>query len=308
MSTPHADSVVSLDSRRSFTIGGSEAAAACGLDPYRSRVMLWAEKTGRVERGDSEPALWGRLLEPVIYAELERRGFDVMPAPADGFQDDDRPWLVGHPDGFAALEGTPALLEVKTAGTWASREWHNGAGAPLPYLVQLHHYFELTGYSLALLAVLIGGQRLETRVVRRDDFAIGRIIEQEEAFLDFVKRDSPPPPDGSDSAKDALAALYPQSVAGQAIRLNRGGYADYHALKARKAQQAEIGRQVAELEQRLKARMGEAEAAFSPHDEIVARWTSYDRTTIDTKALRAALPAIAQEYETTTTLRRFTLE
>jgi len=197
---------------------------------------------------------------------------------------------------------------VKTANAWAGREWHDDAGAPLAYLVQLQHYFELTGYALALLAVLIGGQRLETRVVHRDTYAIHAILEMEERFRDFVRRDTPPPPDGSDSAKDALTALYPQSVAGQAVRLDRRGYADYHALKARKEQHAEIGRQVVELEQRLKARMGEAEAAISPHDEVVARWTSYDRTTIDTKALRAALPAIAQEYKTTTTLRRFTLE
>jgi putative phage-type endonuclease len=300
--------VVPITARHALSIGGSEAAAACGIDPYRSRVMLWAEKTGRIERDDSEPALWGRLLEPVVYGELERRGFNVMPAPADGFRDDERPWLVGHPDGFAELDGDPALLEVKTAGAWAGRSWDEDAGAPLAYLVQLHHYFELTGYDLALLAVLIGGQRLETRVVHRDDAVIHTMLELEEAFLDHVKRDSPPPPDGSDSARESLALLYPRSDAAQVVRLTGDSWADYKALKARREQREAIDRQAAELEQRIKARMGEAETAISPYDEVCAKWTSYDRTTLDTRALKRALPAIASEYSTTKTLRRFTLE
>lgn len=44
--------VVQLPTR--FTIGGSEAAAAAGIDPHRSRVGLWLEKTGRVEREETE--------------------------------------------------------------------------------------------------------------------------------------------------------------------------------------------------------------------------------------------------------------
>jgi putative phage-type endonuclease len=301
-------SVVSLDSRRAQTIGGSEAASACGVDPYRSRVMLWAEKTGRVERDDSEPARWGRLLEPVVYAELERRGWNVMPGLADGLRDDERPWLVGHPDGFAEIDGEAALLEIKTAGAWAGREWHKDAGAPLAYLVQLHHYFELTGYDLGLLAVLVGGQRLETRIVQRDDAVIASMLDLEEGFREHVRTDTPPAPDGSGSAGDAISALHPRSTSGLVVRLDATDWRIYRDLRARKEQRDTIDRQVAELEQRLKLAMGAAETAISPHDEACAKWTSYERTSLDTTALKKALPAIASEYSTTQTLRRFTLE
>jgi putative phage-type endonuclease len=301
-----AANVVHLPTR--VQIGGSEAASACGVDQYRSRVMLWAEKTGRVEREPSEAMRWGNLLEPVVFAELERRGFNVAPGLAETMRDDERPWLTGHPDGFAEIDGEPALLEIKTAGAWAGREWREDAGAPLAYLVQVHHYFELTGYALALLAVLIGGQRLETRVVHRDDAALSLILEQEADFLGYVQRDSPPPPDGSVSAGESLARLYPRSDSSQVVRLDQREWADYKALKARREQLATVERQAAELEQRLKLAMGEAETAISPYDDVCAKWTSYDRTTLDSKALRKALPAIASEYSTTKTLRRFTLE
>jgi putative phage-type endonuclease len=300
--------VVSLEAHRAAVIGGSEAAAACGVDPYRSRVMLWAEKTGRVTRETSEAAHWGTVLQPLIAEELERRGWPTMPAPADGYRDDDRSWLVGHPDGFTEVDGLAAILEIKTAGAWAGRDWNDGGAAPIPYLLQLQHYFELTGYSVGLLACLVAGQRLETRIVYRDDAVIETMLGLEATFRDFVVRDTPPPPDGSESAAAALAALYPASVAGEVVRLTGDEWVEFRTLKARREQRDTIGRQVDELEQRLKARMGDAAEAISPHDEVVARWTSYERTTIDTKALRNQRPDIAAEYSTAKTLRRLTIE
>jgi predicted phage-related endonuclease len=270
--------------------------------------MLWAEKTGRARAEKTEAMRWGLLLEPVIKAELQERGYVVSPAPADGFTDEARPWLVGHPDGFTELDGWPAVLEVKTAGWWFGREWREDTGAPLAYVLQCQHYLELTGCSAALLAGLVGGQRLELRIVNRDNEAIGRMLELEAAFLEYVKRDEPPPPDGSESAKEALAAIYPHSNEAETVRLDRDGWRDYQTLKRRREQRDVIDRQVAKLEQRLKARMGDAATAISPNDEVAARWTSYERTGLDTKALRRALPSVAAEYETTQTLRRFTLE
>lgn len=300
--------VVQLDSRRALTLGGSEAAAACGLDPYRSRLALWAEKTGRLVAERTEAMRWGTLLEPVIVAELQERGWEYEPAPAGGLRDDGRPWLVGHPDGFTEWQGWPALLEVKTAGAWAAREWREGAGAPLAYLLQCHHYLELTGYSYALLVCLVGGQRLETRIVNRDDTVIAAMLGLEEAFLDHVRTDEPPPPDGSESAAEALAHLYPHSDASRTVRLDRDGWREWETLKRRREQRTALDRQIAELEQRLKARMGDAETAIGPHDELAARWTSYERTSLDTAALRQEVPSIAAEYETTKTIRRLTIE
>src|SRR5438105_11507649 len=212
--------VIPINAAQGWTLGGSEAAAACGVDPYRSRVALWLEKRGELRNDAGEPALWGTLLEPVVYAELERRGYDVMPAPRDGFQDDDPPWLVGHPDGFAEVDGEAALLEIKTAGQWTAGEWRNESGAPLPYLLQLHHYFELTGYSVALLAVLIAGQRLETRIVHRDDAVIERMLHLEGDFIDHLRNGEMPTPDGSDSARDALRESFRASV-GLVVRADK---------------------------------------------------------------------------------------
>lgn len=56
-------------------IGGSDAAAAVGLNPYKSQLELWLEKTGRdaeLPKPDpndtQEPVYWGTLLEPIVAA------------------------------------------------------------------------------------------------------------------------------------------------------------------------------------------------------------------------------------------------
>jgi predicted phage-related endonuclease len=220
--------------------------------------------------------------------------------------DGERPWLIGHPDGFAQSDDADSafLLERKTVGQWAKREWH-GADAPLHYVAQVQHYLHLTGLNHALLAILVGGQRLELVEVERDDDAIRRLLALEEDFYGHLVRDEPPPPDGSPSAREAVAALFPNAVTGKAVRLDVEAMADYRELKARKEQRDAIERQIAALENQLKLVMGEAEVALSPHDEELIRWRNVPTTRLDVKALRARHPEIAAEFVTTSETRRF---
>ena len=61
-------------------IGSSDAAAAVGLNPYKSQLELWLEKTGRdgslpkLDPHDEEsPAYWGNILEPIVAAHYTKR-------------------------------------------------------------------------------------------------------------------------------------------------------------------------------------------------------------------------------------------
>jgi predicted phage-related endonuclease len=250
---------------------------------------------------------WGKLLEPVVYAELERQGYDVLPAPAVEWTHDHLPRIVGHVDGFVDVDGIRAVLEIKTASPFAAHDWASDAGAPLPYLVQVHHYMALTGLHAAMLACLIGGQRLEIRHVERDDAVIEAMGERYDDFLTYVRRDSPPPPDGSTSAKDAIRELHPEAN-GKTMRLSRAGWDNVLALRDRKAQLETVKRQAAELQQAIELEMGDATHAVSPFDTPAARWPSVTSTRLDTKALKAARPDVYSEFAVPSSTRRFTLE
>lgn len=299
--------VVDLDTHRLLKIGGSEAAAACGVSPFESPYELWWRKTEGIEREETEAMRFGTLLEPVIFAELERRGFDVIPAPAEEWTHDHVKWMTGHVDGFVSLDGHRAVLEIKTAGSWSGHDWHSDAGAPLPYLVQCHHYMALTGLDYALLACLVGGQRLELRTVKRDEAAMERIIVLEDRFVHHLRTNTPPPPSGSKGDEDALRARFPESN-GKTIRLDGKTWEAVKELKARKEQLDVVKRQVAELQQTVELAMGDAEHAVSPFDTPAARWPTVQQTRLDTTALKAARPDVYQEFAVSKPTRRFTVE
>ena len=69
--TKHLDQQQWLEVRKQG-IGSSDAATACGLNPYMSMLELWMIKTGRVqqkiedESSGHAPLYWGKQLEPLI--------------------------------------------------------------------------------------------------------------------------------------------------------------------------------------------------------------------------------------------------
>jgi putative phage-type endonuclease len=290
--------------REPFTIGGSEAASACGLDPFRSRVMLWAEKTGRAERETSEAMRWGTLLEPVIVDELREQGEEIIyPLPPEPVI---RDFLTGHPDGYVVGGPMPLLLEVKTAGPWARHEWVDGQ-APAAYIVQVQHYLHLTALDEALVAVLLAGQHLETRIVERDDALIAAMLDAEREFWGYLHTDTPPPPDGSDSATQAIRALHPEAVPGKVYRLTGDEWQAFRDLRLWEEAKAKAEDRCAELRQRVQLAMGDAEVAISPGDAEVAKWANVSRRAVDVARLKQAAPHVAETYTKETTTRRFTL-
>lgn len=288
---------------RSLTIGGSDAAAAAGIHPHVSRVALWLEKTGRIERPVTEAMRWGTLLEPLIFTALRDRGYFVEPC-ADEATDSERPWLLGHPDGFHLWPDEVGLLEVKTANLWAARSWD---GPPLEYVAQCQVYMHLTGLNRALLAVLVGGQRLELHEIDRDEKAIGLLLGRLEDFYGYLVRDVPPPPDGSDSSRDALLAMFPQAREGERVRLDASHELTYETLRTRRRQRDVLDGQITKLENELKAYMGDAETAITRHDAEAVHWRTTHSRRFDVSRFKIDHPALHAEYLTETTTRRFTV-
>jgi putative phage-type endonuclease len=270
-------------------IGGSDAAAAVGLSPYKSQLELWLEKTGRdaeLPKPDpediTEPVFWGTLLEPIVAAAYTKQTGNRVRKVNAVLQHANIPFMLANLD--REVIGVPGvqILECKTAGEFGARLWSEGV--PEYIQLQVQHQLAVTGKQAADVAVLICGQKLEVHRIQRDDDLIARLIPLEAQFWEYVTSDTPPPADGSESAERALRCLYP----GNANRIDfshdrtlSATFADLVSLK----HDIKIREEKAErLKQTLMQAMGDASVAQFETGEVSFKRRK-DSTGIDFKRL-----------------------
>ncbi len=250
-------------------IGSSDAAAAVGLNPYKSQLELWLEKTGRdaslpkLDPQDEEsPAYWGNILEPVVATHYTKRsGHRVRRINAVLQHPDPKlPWMLANIDREVIGTDDVQILECKTAGINGARLWKEG----VPEYVQLQvmHQLAVTGKQAADVAVLLGGQHLEIHRIERDESMIALLVELERLFWDYVVSDTPPPADGTASAEAALRCLYPEDN-GQTLDFSQHTElaSTYLELKAIRQNIAQQETREGHLKQVLQQAMGAATRA-----------------------------------------------
>jgi putative phage-type endonuclease len=247
-------------------IGSSDAAAAVGLNPYKSQLELWMEKTGHDEslpkldpQDEESPAYWGNVLEPIVAWHYSKRSGNRVRRINAVLQHPDPklPWMLANIDREVIGADDVQILECKTAGINGARLWKEG----VPEYVQLQvmHQLAVTGKQAADVAVLLGGQHLEIHRIERDESMIARLIDLERLFWDYVVSDTPPPADGTASAEAALRCLYPEDN-GQTLDFSQHTElaSTYLELKAVRQSIAQQETHEAQLKQTLQQAMGAA--------------------------------------------------
>ena len=285
-------------------IGSSDAAAAVGLNPYKSQLQLWMEKTGRdgalpvVDPNDDQsPMYWGTLLEPIVAAHYTRRSGHRVRRVNAVLQHPEHSWMLANIDREVVGASDVQILECKTAGIHGARLWRDG----VPEYVQLQvmHQLAVTGKQAADVAVLLGGQELQVFRIERDDTLIAQLVVLEQQFWGYVERDQQPPADGSASAELALRCLYPRD-SGTTLDFSSdlemsGVFSDLLAVREVITTQTALESQ---LKQRIQQRMGEATRAVFEIGEV--SWKrSKDGTSLDTTQLLKEHPEMAQTYAVT---------
>ena len=302
VSTTHLDREQWLTVRKGG-IGSSDAAAAVGLNPYKSQLALWLEKTGRDAampqvdaNDDSTPVFWGTILEPIVATQYSKRtGLKVRKVNAVlQHSDPNLRWMMANLDREVVGSAEVQILECKTAGINGASLWKDG----VPEYVQLQvmHQLAVTGKQAADVAVLIGGQDLEIHRIERDEKMIANLIELERRFWQYVVDDTPPPADGSNSADQALRCLYPQDN-GRTLDLsgNPALSVAYVELKALKQTISKQQQREAELKQLLQQAMGDVSRATFTGGQITWK-RSKDSTVLDADSLLNDNPDLKARY------------
>ncbi|OSZ45847.1 endonuclease [Alcaligenes faecalis] len=299
---------------RKHGIGSSDAAAAVGLNPYKSQLQLWMEKTGRdadLPQPDPDdttsPVYWGTLLEPIVAASYTKQTGRRVRKVNAVLQHPERPWMLANIDREVIAAGDVQILECKTAGEFGARLWKDGV--PEYVQLQVQHQLAVTGKHAADVAVLICGQQLQVHRIQRDDDLIAKLMMLQERFWHYVTSDTPPPVDGSDSAATALQCLYPRDN-GDRLDFSQDSQmsALFTDLQDARFQLDKYKKLEERYKQKIQQAMGNASHATFETGSV--SWKrSKDSTALDTKRLLTDSPELLAQYSLTRAgSRRFLIQ
>ena len=286
--------------RRRGSIGGSDASAVVGLNPYNSAYSLWAEKTGRIPGFSGNLATEvGTYMEEFVarkFAEVTgkkvRRCNNIIYNPKYEF---------AHVNIDRDVVAEDAGLECKTTSELNLRKFRN-VDFPEIYYAQCVHSMAVTGKSRWYLAVLIGNKDFRWFTLERDEAEVEALMAAESEFWKLVQEDVPPLADGHRATTDALSAVH--GIANDKtldLAVHKGDLLNYIALGKRIA---ELETERAEAANRIKRFMGDF--GFGVHDDIRVSWKTSTRRTFDSKRFLKDHPDMdVSEYYKESTTRTF---
>lgn len=263
---------------RSQYIGGSDAGAVVGLNPYASPFSLWAEKTGRTPgfSGNLATEVGTYLEEFVAQKFAAETGKRVRKCNLSWFNSK-YPWAIANID--REVLGEDSGLEIKTTSELNLKKF-NGVEFPEQYYAQCVHYMGVTGKARWYLAVLIGNRDFKTFTLERDEAEIAALMDAERDFWQLVQTDTPPAVDGTAATTSALAAVYADSNDDSVDLYPHAEDINWYIT---------LGQQIKELEKlrdeaanRIKAYMGSA-GGGELGDKYRVTWKTQTRRTFDTK-------------------------
>ncbi len=275
-------------------IGGSDAACILGLNPWKSPVELWLEKTDQIpdkDLSDNEKIYWGNVLEDVVANEFCLRTGKKLRRVNAILQHPEYPFMLANIDRDVC--GERAGYEGKTAGIYAKDLWKEDEVSNVAF-IQCQHYMAVTGFKQWYLAVLIAGQKFRHYTVERDEEIIKTLIEAEAKFWDHVVNGTMPEPDGSTGCAEALKTMYPEGLPVE-IDLPEDAKAFITAYEANKQELKTLEAQINKAENALKAMLGDAEAGRTG-DYLVLWKNTKARESFDSKAFSADNPELYSKY------------
>jgi putative phage-type endonuclease len=265
--------------QRNQGIGGSDIAAVIGVSPWKGPYALYQEKAGVIEPkdlSDIEFIDWGKRLEPVILDAYQDRTGRPVRHRAELLRSKAHPWAMCTLDGETLSEPERGYhpLEIKTTNAFLGDKWVDGS--PEHYRAQAHQQMLVTGAQRCTIAVLIGGNKLAWEDIDRDEALIRKIVHCGERFWRRVTEREPPPVDGTEASRRALAKAHPDDD-GSVKVLDDALVDDIEELIDLKRRRKDIEIEKQRIENRLKFALGPATRGVFASSDLAVSWKTQPR-------------------------------
>lgn len=267
-------------------IGGSDAAAVVGLNPFVSQYALWAEKTGKIPPFEGNLATEvGAYLEEFIAKKFEQETGKKVRRVNQSFFNSDYPFAIANID--REIVGEDAGLEIKHTSELNLKKFKGGE-YPANYYAQCVWYMAVTGKKRWYLAVLIGNKEFRWFTIERDEAEIAALMGAGRDFWELVKNNTPPQIDGTQATTNAIKTIYTDS---NENTVDLFGYAsDIDRYFAISKQISELETMREECTNKIKVFM--QDAGSGECDRFRVSWKSQTRRTFDSKRFAKENPDI----------------
>ena len=290
-------------------IGGSDAGAVCGLNPYVSPLEVYFSKTCEgIDEGapDNEAMREGRDLEDYVARRfMEASGLKVRRANVM-YASREHPFMIADVDRLVTgRENGITGLECKTASPYSAEKWKDGK-IPAHYIMQCYHYMAVLDAQSWYIAVMVYGREFKYIKLERDEEIIQQLIRIEENFWNRnVMERVMPEPDGSDAAETFINRHFAESRKELSIPLK--GFDE----KLRRREEitgiiSQLDTEKKKIEQEIKTYMDEAE--YAENENFLVSWKNSITNRIDTKRLKDEMPEVYTKFLNTVKNRKFIIK
>ena len=230
-----------------------------GFSRWRTPIEVWLEKTGQLPPNMEEniPAEVGNELEDYVARKYCQRTGEKVIRVSEAYQHKKYPFLRAHID--RKIVGKKKLLQCKTCSAYKAKEWEDEE-IPLDYILQEYKELACTGYDEADIAVLIGNYDLKIKTIRRDDKAIGEMVDKLAHFWNTFVIPKAMPVIFKPKDMEVLSRLYPKAEEGKEVVLTDEANAIIENLEALKKDKGVAEGEIKKLNARL--------ASFIKENEI----------------------------------------
>lgn len=283
--------------RRSY--GGSDASALAGMNPWRSAIELWLDKTGRLpDEAPTDAQEWGLRLEPAVLAWFaERYSPDVVRVGM--WRQPDEPLFHTNPDGIVLEQGQPvAGVEIKTTSWRQAHEWADDQ-CPDHAELQAQWSMGVTGLRRWWVVGLVDGRGPRVRCIEADDTLTATVRHWATEFhAGFVLPDLAPALGDTAATNAAIRAGFARGDPSRTVVLTDALAAEFAALGVAKRAAEVADAQVRTADSALRLTLGDASEIVDDldADSPVLLATCRNDGTFGARRFRADEPGLAQEF------------
>ncbi|HEX7765915.1 MAG TPA: YqaJ viral recombinase family protein, partial [Nitrospira sp.] len=208
--------------------GATDAAACCGMSPYKTPLDVFVQKMYGTEVEENEAMRMGKRLEPIILDEYEQRRCVTLRRNLPMFFHGKYRWIGATPDGIA-VGGEQRLVDPVFGG------WKYGVDAksstyrrydkddtdemkfgqedtdhmPVDYVMQGTQQCAVLNLPYVEFPVLFDARTMRIYRVERNEDLIGLIIHAEKEMLERLQNNDPPEPNWThENTRELIGILF----------------------------------------------------------------------------------------------------